>query len=197
MPSTRTNRKNNLLATIPRLYKSFSVKFDFNPSQFQGGHTSIIRLTTTGRNCCGYGDRIPAVWFNPSSSGATKNSLHICSAVSGNGNYCYNSGAVARGQWITIEIDQVAVTVGQNYRYSVKINGAVKKTLINTKPREWSNVKVYGGGNFYAAATGHMRNLVITTGVQGKPFVQSIVKIVESNFHCIKVISASLFFSIV
>jgi len=160
MPAVRVNKRKNLLAIIPKLTKSYSVKFEFNPTRFQGGWTNIIHLTATGNNCCHNGGRIPAVWFYSTSATATKNRLLICSAVNGNGNFCFTSGVnVPRGQWATIEINQRLE--GNSYTYIVKVNGAVLGSVINKKAQQFSNVKVFGADNWHNAAQGSMRNLII------------------------------------
>ena len=165
MLAARVNKKNNLLQVIPKMTPSYSVKFDFNPSRFQGGWTNILHLTT-GANCCGYGDRIPAVWFHGSHTSATKNRLHICSAVNGKGNYCVDSGAtVARGCWTTIEITQLPE--GVYYRYTVKVAGTVLRSVINKQPREFVNVRVMSADAWHNAAQGSIRNLVIHPKVLG------------------------------
>ena len=47
--------RNKLLTTIvPRLDKTFSVRFEMNPSAYQGGWTNVIHFTTGG-NCCNNG----------------------------------------------------------------------------------------------------------------------------------------------
>ena len=169
MPAVRVNKKNNLLAIIPKLSTSYSVKFEFKPTRFQSGWTNIIHLTATGDNCCKYGARLPGVWFFSSSTSATKNRLHICSAVSGNGNYCFNSGIIVpRGQWTRIEVNQHREGVA--YKYVVKVNDAIIGSVINTKPRQFSNVKVFGGDNWYNPAQGSMRNLVINPYLKGNIF---------------------------
>ena len=192
----RVNRKHKLLETIPKLSPSYRVRFDFNPSQFQDGWTNVIHLTTGG-NCCGYGDRVPAVWFHGSPPSATKNRLHICSAVNGKGNYCYNSGAtVARGQWTTMEISQRPE--GSSYRYTVTVGGDILGSVINAQPRTFFNVKVFSADNWYNAAQGSIRNLVINPGVPGNfengvyiifcgaidYFLSSWVKIVRTRDVC-------------
>ena len=85
MLDVRINKRNNLLAIIPNLWESYSVKFEFKPTRFQSGWTNIIHLTATGSNCCAIGDRIPAVWFGRESATASKNGLHVCSAVNDEG----------------------------------------------------------------------------------------------------------------
>ena len=127
----------------------------------------MIHLTATGGNCCKYGDRTPAVWFHGSSTSATKNRFHICSAVNGVGNYCLNSGLIVpRGQWTSVEIMQHKE--GGSYRYTVKVGGVTLGSVINKQAREFSNVKVLGGDNWYNPAQGSMRNLVINPNAKGK-----------------------------
>ena len=160
------NQRNNLLGVIPKFSASYSVKFDFNPTRFQSNVTNVLHLTATGGNCCNYGDRIPAVWFHGSSSSATKNRFLICSAINGDGNYCLNSGfIVPRGQWTSVEIRQQKE--GNSYKYTVKVGGVLVGSVINRQPKEFSNVKIYGSDNWYNAAQGRMRNLVINPNTEG------------------------------
>ena len=155
-----------MLHTIPKLSRTYKVKFDFKPKVFQKDWTNIIHLTTGG-NCCKYGQRIPGVWFHSSNSGATKNRLYICSAVNGNGDYCLSSGVIVpRGQWTSVLITQQPE--GSRYRYIVKVGNAQLGSVINTQPREFSNVKVYASDNWYNTAQGSLRNLIIIPDMQGK-----------------------------
>ena len=142
------------------------MKFQFKPSRFQGGWTNVIHLTTGG-NCCGYGQRTPGVWFHGSNGRATKNKFHICSAVNGNGNFCYNTGlVVSRGQWTSVEISQLQV--GGSYVYTVKVdNKVIGKPVINKVARDFSNVKVYAADAWYNAAQGSIKNLVINANARG------------------------------
>ena len=170
MTAERINKKGNLLATIPKLSWSYSVKFDFKPTQFQSGWTNIIHLTAFGKNMDQYGDRIPAVFLQSSSTTATKNKLHIYSAVNGDKNHAVSSDAVvAVGEWTTIEISQHRD--GDSYIYTVKVKGVELESVINTQPREFTNVKVYGADPWQPAAQGSMRNLVIEPNVKGVLFI--------------------------
>ena len=163
------------MPTIKNLYPTFTVKFDFKPTRFQGGWTNVLHMTSNGQNG-GYGGRVPGVWFHGSSAGATRNRFHICAAVNTVGNFCYNSAvnSIPRGQWTSVSIAQRPE--GAFYRYEVKINGKVLGSTLNKKARTWPNVKVYGADNWYNAAQGIMRNLVISTkakapSVAGKNFL--------------------------
>ena len=103
-PAERANKRDNLLKTLPKIYPTYKVKFEFKPTSFQTGWSNILHLTTNG-DCCEYGQRIPGVWLHDRETWATTNRLHVCSAVNGEGNFCVNSGyVVRRGQWCTVEI---------------------------------------------------------------------------------------------
>merc|ERR1712072_525717 len=52
--------RRRLMKTIALLPKQFDISFDFKPTKWIGGWTNILHLTT-GANCCGLGQRIPAI----------------------------------------------------------------------------------------------------------------------------------------
>ena len=174
-PVARFNRRNTLVSTIPKLSTSYTVRFEFNPTSFQSGWTNIIHLTSTGGNCCKYGDRVPGVWFWSSSTNAQKNRFHICSAVNGNGNFCYNSAvSVPRGQWTTVEITQRPE--GAYYRYEVRVGNVLIGSVINKQAKVFTNVKAYASDNWYNAAQGMIRNLVIDANAGGECLLLFIPK---------------------
>ena len=169
-PAVRANKRNNLLATIPKLSKSYHVAFEFKPTTFESGWTNIIHLTT-GESCCGEGSRIPAVWFHSSSTTATKNKLHICSAVNGEGNYCTDSAVVVpRGQWTRVEVLQYKE--GASYKYLVKVGSTALLSVTNSKPKDFYNVKVFGADDWSKHAQGSMKNLVISPDLAGKCYLE-------------------------
>ena len=169
LPEERNNTKNTLLRIIPMLSPSYIVKFDFKPTSFQRGYTSILHLTATGNDCCYFGDRLPGIWFHGTWKRAEKNRLRICSAVNGIGSYCLNSGVtVPRGQWTTIEISQRPD--GVHYIYQVKVDGVYLGSVLNRQPRFFYDVKVYGSDSWYNAAEGTIRNLLIEPYAEGKVF---------------------------
>ena len=75
-------KRNTLLKVIPQLDRSYTVKFQLNPSKVTSGWSNIVHFTATDRNCCGVGDRVPGVWFQ---NETTK--LMICSSINNNGKY--------------------------------------------------------------------------------------------------------------
>lgn len=158
LPGFRTTR-NNMVSVIPRLSKTFSVRFEVNPKYFQTGWTNVIHLST-GDNCCNHGDRVPAVWFHGASRTATVNKMHICFSIDNNGNHCFNTKTnIPRGQWTSVEISQRAE--GSAHRYEIKVNGTVVHSIVNNAAREFDDVKVYTSDPWYYRAAGNIKGLVI------------------------------------
>ena len=89
-------KRNNLLYTLPTVGKQFSVSFEVYINNFGPNWQNILRLTATGSNCCGVGDRVPAVWIHENRY------IHIC-----HGTKCANvADGIGRGEWISVEISQ-------------------------------------------------------------------------------------------
>jgi len=160
-PEEKELTKNVLLTTIPKLSRTFIVKFQIKPSVFQPGWTSILHMTAHGNNIAKYGDRVPAVWFWSSNPSATVNRLHICSAINGNRNYCYNTPVnIPKGKWTEVEISQVEALEGV-YRYEVKVNNVVIGSVANKQAQEFENVKVFTADPWHNNMQGQIRQLSI------------------------------------
>ena len=75
-------KKSTLIGNV-NLPTDYSVDVDITPSGVAGGWRSILHFTTGG-NCCGYGSRIPGVWFYSNTrrllvvDGHTKNGNDYC-----------------------------------------------------------------------------------------------------------------------
>lgn len=150
--------KNQLITTFPKLSKSFEVSFEVYPTSFISGWGNILHFTAGG-DVHVYGDRVPGVWFHPSSPAAKTNKLHICSAISGHVNYCYNSGSFLLNEWIKIKISQIKKS--DSYEYTVYINGKVVTQVKNSRPVYFDNVKLYVGDPWYNAQPGYVRNIKV------------------------------------
>ena len=151
-----TIQKNNLLTTLSLLGKQYSVSFQvFQSNWVSGNARSVIHLTLGGNGWPSgvYGDRTPAVWLYPNGK------FHIASAVGGNRNYVYNSASYQAKLWITVRISQLLSD--SIYRYRIFINNETVHDVINTKPVEFKNIKVYAGDPFSEPQPGSIRNLII------------------------------------
>jgi len=146
--------KNNLLKTLPTIGKEFVVSFDVYINKFGSSWQSVVHLTSTGREKGGsWGDRVPAVWIS------ARKTFHICSALNGNGNTCFDGGSPNAGEWISVEISQT-LTNGK-FMYEIKINKQSVYRVENTRAQEFNNVKVFAGNSVYNSLDGKIRNLLI------------------------------------
>ena len=157
------------LTTLPIQDSTYILSFQLFPLRFQSGHTSIIHFTAHGKNMKKYGDRNPGIWFNPGSEYDAKNSLHICSAVNNNKNYCFNTKkTIPRNQWTAIEISQL--WTGGHHRYQIRVDGELVHSRVNTVAKGFSKVKVYAGDPWYNSLQGYIRGIVIAPNIyQIKP----------------------------
>ena len=150
--------KNKLLTTKDVLPLGWKVSFDLNPYAVVGGFSSILHGTidtNLGKN----GDRIPAIWFWP---GTTK--MHMCSAISGNANYCFNTlTGLKLNETSNIVVQQVLDPKDGKYHYKIFINGKQVFSVINTRPEVFKNVKYYSGDPWYGPAKAKLTNFKLTT----------------------------------
>ena len=130
-----------------KLTRGWKVSLDITPFGTVNGWSSIMHATTGGNNGV-YGDRTPGIWFH---SGTTK--LHICSAVNGNKNYCFNSDPIPLNEESKIIVQQIqAVENNPQYTYEIIINGDKVLSVFNDKPETFENVEYYTGDPWYQPA---------------------------------------------
>ena len=91
------------MATLPSWGKYFETSLQIWVESYTGsnkdGWTELIRFTSTDKDCCSSGDRIPAIFVH--SSGY----IHVTSQVGTNGNYNKNFNIKLK-TWIKVEIKQ-------------------------------------------------------------------------------------------
>lgn len=148
--------KSNLLTTIPHWGREWRVSFEIKPLSTVSGWGSIVHFTEGGF-CCKVGQRIPAVWFNPRTF-----RLHITTGLNNVGSYPHNERrALPRNKFSKVVIDQIEVRQSV-YRYRIFVNGRCVRSVVNTKPRVFKNVKVYAGDPWNSAANAVLRNFKFT-----------------------------------
>eukprot|EP00111_Clytia_hemisphaerica_P017532 TCONS_00051901-protein len=143
--------RNYLVDSIETLSPTWYVSFQVQPIHRVAQWSNVIHLTASGKDITSYGDRIPAVFFNRHST-----SLHICSAVNNNRNYCFNTQPLPLHRWSTVEITQFQQGHTAVF-YKIKINGQVVHKVQNKNVRFFPNVQVYRGNPFYTAAPARIR----------------------------------------
>ena len=130
-----------------KLTRGWNVSLEVTPFGTINGWSNIMHATTGG-NIAQYGDRTPGIWFH---SQTTK--LHICSAVNGNKNYCFNSEPLPLNRASTIIVQQIqAVENNPQYTYEIIINNVKVFSVFNDKPAKFENIKYYASDPWYKAA---------------------------------------------
>ena len=145
--------KNHLKDVIPSLAPAWHVSFEILPQGVVNGWSNIIHFTTGG-NVGKIGQRIPGVWFHTQST-----RLHICSAISGNANRCFDSKSLKLHEYTKVEIIQNQLR-DNRYRYSISIAGKRVFTTINTGARFFPNVQVFRSDPWHPASNALIKNFV-------------------------------------
>ena len=146
--------KSSLLTTLPRLTKEWRVTFDVKPGKYHRGWASVIHMTIGGKGG-EEGDRIPGVWFHKARG------ILISTALNGNPSYHHFSKPLPSvGEWIQMEISQ-SLLFSTRYVYMINIANKNVLTKTNTKPMEFTDVKVFAGSQWYPGQKGSIKNLKI------------------------------------
>ena len=127
-----TVSRNNLLETLATWGPSYKISMDLYINSFDGPNlkngklAELIRLTTTNGNCCGIGDRIPAIFTNK------RGFIQVGTQIGSNGNKWTNVNLNARS-WYKLDLMQyvwsnkvLEVTVNQilfyhKYYFSISL----------------------------------------------------------------------------
>lgn len=104
-----------------------------------------------------YGDRTPAIWFQPMTT-----QLLIASAINGNPNRHYITDSIPMNEWTRVEVSQLRQTDG-SYLFAIRIAGTVVIKTLNGYPLEFSDVKAYTSDNYYPSSKARIDNLEIRT----------------------------------
>merc|ERR1719430_1167536 len=148
--------KNKKLDELPYIGKEFSISFELFLDTYPAAEVpwaNILHLTIGG-NSENMGDRIPGLWITPGKE------LHVASAISGNSNN-FDNFVIETGKWMKLEINQKVVD-GKSM-FEVLLDGESKRSVENTTPQKFDNIKVFAGDDYYPAADGKIKNLKIAT----------------------------------
>ncbi|XP_065656161.1 uncharacterized protein LOC100212432 isoform X5 [Hydra vulgaris] len=166
--------KDNLIAELPSLEKTYSVSFKIKPTLYSQGWKSVIHLTI-GQNFGRYGDRTPAVWFLHDGSGR----LTIASAINDNANYYFHTEPLQLNKWSSVQISQVRIK--EVYTFIVYIDGKVIHSVENTKPQSFKNVKVYTADPWYDTQDASLKDLRVINGNVEKLIEDKETPLVQRN----------------
>lgn len=149
LPSLYKTSLNNLLAFI-QTSPNYRISFDITPNKVVGAYNSILRITTTGGDCCTPGDRVPGIWFTPNSL-----NLHVRVGDRTNGNWGFDSvPGCSLGTPSRIILECI------NSSVLLSINGVISKLTQPTARPSGGKALVYGGDPFWNPADATIQNLV-------------------------------------
>ena len=131
----------------------FAIGFDIIPDDTTvSDWGSIIHLSATGNDCCAHGDRIPAVWFNPSTRVLT-----VVDGDATDGNSQCNPTESLPPNVVT----HVRIEVRSNH-VEVWLNDQLRCTADRSGDRrEFTGVTVYASDPFYTPAAASINNFYL------------------------------------
>ena len=115
-------------------------------------------MTRGGKN----GKRTPALWIHRSKAVVISTTLNGEAAVT----KFFRTKLLILNEWSRMEIGQVKK--GSSYRFSLTINNHVIWSVENTRPEEFSDIKVFASSDWYAAHPGSIRNFQIENMMPGE-----------------------------
>lgn len=151
------------LETVAKQSKAWSLVFKVKPFDIVHSWTSIIRATIGGDKEH-YGDRNPAIFFEPSTT-----KIQIKSAVNGSQNYLFEPCIISLPlyTYTDVNITQSSITI-KKYLTTIKINGTTCDEVINTDAREFDNVIVYASDIWDPAAKATIKDYSFENLPNGK-----------------------------
>jgi len=160
---------------IINLPLDYAVQFDINPTAAAGGWANIIHFTVDG-NCCGYGQRIPAVWFY---GGTTR--LHIRDGHAGDG----NAGCDPEEQLPLNEVTNVRMQMTAG-GVEVFYNGVSKCTAEGRDRTNFNNIQVYACDPWHEAAQGTLQMLQVIAMDSGDVLVPGATYLTASPMQLVQ-----------
>nr|XP_047140253.1 uncharacterized protein LOC105847613 [Hydra vulgaris] len=150
--------KNNLIARMPLLEKSYSVSFKIKPKSYKAMVFSSVIHLTIGGNVGNDGDRTPGIWFSNDASG----SLLIASSVNGVVSHSYPTKPLQLHEWSSIRVSQFQFN--DVYMYALYFNGGIIYKIQNSQPKTFSNVYVYAADPWSDTADASIKDFRIING---------------------------------
>ena len=145
-----TIKKNNMLRII-NAGRNYRLEFTITPTGKIPNWSEIFHVTTSDRDCCGIGDRMPGCWFYHNTT-----RLHIRSGGADGGNLGIDPPMelpLNKETTVVIELNEGFMTV--------KYSGAVtyQTTIARSKDRPYGKAKFYACSNWYNAAKATVKNV--------------------------------------
>ena len=155
-------KKSSVLTTLPILTKEWKVSFEFNPKSYKyRGLAQVLQITIGGKSE-NIGDRTPSLWIHKTRG------VYIITTLDGKANVgkSFAKKKPPIGEWTRNEISQAKQD--SSYMFSLTIGGETLWSVANSKPEEFSDVKVYASSPWFVAQAGSIRGLQIENKIRGK-----------------------------
>ena len=129
---------------------------DIKPHATKKGYTNIIHATLGGDNGK-YGEETPLINFAKESTG-----LHICSAINGDSNTCFNTEELPIYKFTTVVVQQTQKGETEHYLFQILINGKIAHQRLNTQPESFGDVWYFASDQYRDPAEATIKNLKLT-----------------------------------
>jgi len=145
-----TLKKNNLLGII-NAEKNYRLEFTIIPIGKIGGLSNILHATTSDKDCCGIGDRMPSIWFLGNTT-----RLQIRQGNKNNG----NDGLDVPKQLPLNKETTVIIELIEKYM-TVQLTGAIswKGVKMMSADRPYGKAKIYLSNPWHNASQAKIKNL--------------------------------------
>ena len=151
--------KGKLLTTIPALGRQWRVSLEVSHDKLNHRGPQGLRQASVFHMTEDIGTKLgkytPAIWVH-------RGRILVSSAFGEKAIFNKVSQATTLGNWTQIIVSQSLQ--GQDYIYAIKIGGKEVLSMINTRPRQFYDVKVYAGSPLFAPLDGSIRQLKIEVG---------------------------------
>ena len=119
--------------------------------------------------------------------------MHIVFPVNDVPNNYFDSAELKEGEYSTVVIKQTFM-FGTKYRYSIHINGEEVYQITNSKPREFKNMKLYAGDEYFPPSDCFIKNLKLNNiackNILFFSFMNVLPKINSNEMLSIRVLSS-------
>ena len=161
LPGEQQLMQGSLLTTIPTLAKEWRIAFEIKLTEFTDTNNNIIHLTSTDKDeYKTHGDRTPIILLE-------KQKVYVRSSVNKNPDYSQVfTDVLSLNQWTRIEVCQQKIN--GDFIYSISIGGKELHSVVNSQPKEFTEVKVYVSSPWFTAQPGAISKLIIQAAGQGE-----------------------------
>ena len=141
-------RRNEIIHSDVTVYETFDIFIMLNlEKNIESGWSNIFGFQKEGikafDNGIPIGSRVPAVWLRPNT-----NALHICMALNGNENSCWNSPEIPVDTWFKLNIRQIFDQNDKQYTYQILIDDEVKRSVTNRQAMKFERVNGILGNSY-------------------------------------------------